>query len=120
MDRIFKHSILGAFSLALFLATLLVQTLVRDASETSRVTFGYPFGFLVQDFSDQFAKKPIYPWYQSFDIHTKVTILPTKALLSFVTIFLGMEILIFLLEGIKGKIGAYREHKSNGNNMNNV
>lgn len=58
-----KHVIFGIIALLLMVATTYFPTTVNKQSELSAVKFGYPFGFVTQDYS---SRKTTFPVAVSF------------------------------------------------------
>lgn len=112
MNSKMKHMIIGVFALALIVASVFVMVPVNDAEDSKEVSFGLPFGFIGQDFYQKYEKSIMFPWGQNIDLK-----MPIKSFgignffLSFLAVFIGLEILIFILENIKWRIGEFFRRK---------
>lgn len=98
-----KHSLLAFFSLVLLLASLLLMMPVQNKKQAQDVRFGYPIAFVSQDFT-HCEVLYFFPWYLNFKPYGKCKIkkiYPVRFLVSWLLIFSGMELLIYILEIFK-------------------
>ena len=106
MSGIFKHSVLFLFSVVLVLATFFVPMRADDSSQMKDVSFGYPFRFVSQDFSDHDAIVSFFPRYETADVFKRhiESFSVFNFFLSLGFIFIVLEIIIFLLEWLKYRV----------------
>jgi len=108
MELKIKHIILAVVSLIMLGSTFVLPMRIEKVDEAKKISFGYPWQFASQDFSDAYSEKSIYPWYQNFDLKRPVSEFSFGNFVgSFAFFFVGLEILIFALEWIKWKISVY-------------
>lgn len=109
-----KHLILFSFSLALLLATLFVSRKSDNREQIKNLELGYPIAFMAQDLSFKIKEFSYFPTWQKFDpldrnCPVKKIFWP-RLLVSLLTIFLSLEILIYVLESVYFKIkGVFRK-----------
>lgn len=106
MDLKTKHIILALASLVLLGAVFAVPVKVNEKKDAEKLSFGYPLPFVEQDFSEK--SFITFPWYQNFEIKRPVAGFAWgNFVASFASFFLGLEILVFLLEQVKRLIAAF-------------
>jgi len=96
-----KYFIFLLFSLVLILAS--VFTSQKSSSSDKSVSFGYPISFVRQDFSDYDPNA----YYQAFSLkreNAQTEFLFGRFLVSLSGVFLGLSLLIYVLEIIDFKI----------------
>lgn len=108
MNFFLKQIILFVVSLIIVVSTLFILSApVENKEMLSRVSFGYPFPFLSQDFSSETQGLSFFPdyYYLSYSLkdHTLVDFSFLRFSLSFCIVFLIIELIIFFLEKIKEK-----------------
>lgn len=84
-------------------AGLYVPVLSNDSSQMKRIFFGYPFGFIEQDFSDQDVSFSFFPRYERVHLFDR-TIERVDFLnfvIDFLIIFGIIEVIVFVLEKLK-------------------
>jgi hypothetical protein len=115
MNLKLKHSLIGFFSLVLLVSTLFVTAQLKEKNDAKNLSFGLPFGFVSQDFSEKFELNETYPWDQKMELKRSSDFHFWKFIASFGAIFAGMEGAIFLLEKIKWLLVGYWNKKRTDN-----
>lgn len=109
MNLKLKHGILSLVALFLAGATLFFSTLNNNSSQMKNVSFGYPFKFVTQDFSDHDKAFSFFPRYETVDLLKRPIqhFATLNFVFSFVIILIVLEVVIFVLEWFKYKIGTW-------------
>lgn len=106
MNAILKHGILFFSSLVLMLSMLsLPAGPIMEKEAVSAVSFGQPFPFITQDFTAYDNALSFFPRYFNFSFDESIEIVRFSfwnAFLSFLSVFIAMELLIASLEFLKG------------------
>lgn len=106
MNTILKHSIIFLSSVALAFSLLFLPAgPIGDKKGVSDVSFGYPFPFITQDFTAYDNALSFFPRYFNFSFDESIEIVRFSfwnAFLSFLSVFIAMELLIASLEFLKG------------------
>lgn len=116
-----KHIILGFFSLILLLGSLFLSSQAGNREELARVKFGLPLAFIEQDFSEF---NSFFPVWINFDYKNWNTVKfnVLNFLGSFLIIYVGLEILIYLLEILNGWVREkiFRKKDDQGGGGSNI
>ncbi|MDP1884724.1 MAG: hypothetical protein Q8L10_05180 [Candidatus Moranbacteria bacterium] len=112
-----KHIILALASLVLLGAVFVVPVKINSKEDAKNLSFGYPFAFVEQDFSTKSFIS--LPWYQNFEIKRSVAEFSWAGFTaSFASFFLGLELVVFILELVKWRIRVFfrkrKERKNSG------
>jgi hypothetical protein len=102
----FKHLFLLVVSIILVISSLLIWVPDKRNSQAQDIRFGYPLSFVSQDFTicPYFYTSS---WYFKFSPSQKCPIkkiYPFQFIISWATVYLGLEIIVWILEKIKSKI----------------
>lgn len=106
MNLKLKHGILLLVSLSLVITSLYVWMPANNSAQMKELSFGYPFSFVSQDFSDFDKSFSFFPRYERIDLFKR----PVERfdifnfVLSLSVVFVILEAVIFFLEWAKYKI----------------
>jgi hypothetical protein len=95
-----KHIIIFIFCIILVLASVFINRKSDSKNGDKLIYYGYPLGFIEQNFYDY---KYATLYYQNFDLEREETsykIVYSGFVLSVFIVFVGLEILIYILEVI--------------------
>jgi hypothetical protein len=114
MNKRLKHILLAAFGACLMFSTIILPMCIDKKNDAKKLSFGYPFAFVSQDFYEDYKDYNIYPWYQKFEIKRPISHFSIiNAIASFAVFFLGIEAVIYVLEFFKGKLVDFWEKRKN-------
>ena len=117
MNLKIKHIILALVGLVLLSAIFVVPVKVENQASAKELAFGFPLAFVQQDFSEDYSENSIYPWYQRFEIKRPITeFSAVKFIASFAVFFVGLELLIFVLEQFKWRLLVFLEKRRENKN----
>ena len=108
-----KHLLLLVASLILVVSSLLIWVPDKKNSQAQDVRFGYPISFVSQDFT----LCPYFyttNWYFKFAPSEKCPIkkiYPLSLIASWGSIFMSLEVLVWLMENLKFKIKNFLSQK---------
>lgn len=105
MNLKIKHLILAVVSLILLVVTLCVSVPVRDSEQMKEIRFGYPLAFISQNFTD-YDTFSFFPRYLKFEPLSRSIekVYWLNLLVSFLSIFAVIELIVFILEFASLKI----------------
>lgn len=100
MSSKLRHILLGIFSLILMVSVFIVPNKANNKQEIGHVGYGFPFHFIYEDHSSYDFSFSFFPRYQAFEFNREkiVEFSYLKLFTNFIVIFIGLELLIFILE----------------------
>jgi hypothetical protein len=118
MESKTKHFLLGIACLALLLSTAMLPMRINEIFDTKNLSFGYPIPFVSQDFSDNTKSYLGYPWYQRFELKRPISHFSlSRFVVSFLVFFVGIEVLVLVLELGKIKVVSFMEGGGGGKGL---
>ncbi|MBP9727787.1 MAG: hypothetical protein KBD27_00255 [Candidatus Moranbacteria bacterium] len=103
--QIIKGGILLVFSLAFLIGSVFVMVPTINRESLSTITFGYPLGFVVQDFSIEYGQHGWYPPNQFFRTEQSFSIVWWRGMASLFLVWGTMWGTIWLLESVNLQSG---------------
>ncbi len=97
-----KHFLIFIFSGLFLMGTLFLFGKTSNQANIKKVEFGYPFSFLKEDFSDYNENFSFFPRYFKLELKKLFwkNVNWINLLFSWLSIFFGLELIIYILEEI--------------------